>query len=76
MTHNCPNCGHHFDDWDDDETWDDEEMSEEDMRQWYEDEKEREYEQLMETAAACKCGALQIVNHEVIHVADCCCGAY
>ena len=73
MTHNCPNCGHHFDDWDDDETWDDEEMSEEDMRQWYEDEKEREYEQLMETAAAC---ALQIVNHEVIHVADCCCGAY
>jgi len=40
---------------------------------FYQEQRERELE---ERAANCECGAWQMAkNGEVIHVADCCCGA-
>lgn len=48
-------------------------QSEEDFE---EDRAEREYEKQAEVAATCKCGAWQFNKKgDVIHVADCCCGA-
>lgn len=58
----CPRC--EDEDWDDDDGRDDD---------FYQEQRERELE---ERAANCDCGAWQMTkNGEVIHVADCCCGA-
>lgn len=56
----CPYC--------EDEDWDDGRDDD-----FYQEQRERELE---ERAANCSCGAWQMTkNGEVIHVADCCCGA-
>lgn len=40
-----------------------------------EDCQERWEEERFERLSQCTCGAWQVVNWELIHVADCCCGA-
>lgn len=40
-----------------------------------EDCRERWEEERFERLSQCTCGAWQVVNWELIHVADCCCGA-
>ena len=40
-----------------------------------EDCQERYEEERFERLSQCTCGAWQVVNWELIHVADCCCGA-
>ena len=52
-----------------------EELTEEEKQAGYEEQKEREKEAELESAANCTCGALQIVNWEVVKMADCICGA-
>lgn len=57
----CPQC--------EDEEFEDDGRDED----FYQEQRERELE---ERAANCECGAWQMAkNGEVIHVADCCCGA-
>lgn len=54
----------------------DAEEDEDDGRDWEEEEREREYEELAERASSCKCGAWQFNKKgDVVHIADCCCGA-
>jgi hypothetical protein len=61
----CNNCGECLDDDDYEDA--------EDYRDRME---EQRFEELAERAALCKCGAWQFAkNGEVVHVADCCCGA-
>lgn len=70
----CPYCGKLINDdyCDCDDDW--EKEFDEDM--WREEREEKEYEEMAERAANCKCGAWQFAKDgSVIHVADCCCGA-
>lgn len=71
----CPYCGKQIngDYCDCDDDWEDDDYDEDD---WREEQEERRLEELAERAATCRCGAWQFAkNGEVVHVADCYCGA-
>lgn len=62
-------CGSETDEYNE---YDDEQYTDEEWQEFLE---ESEKEELNELAANCKCGAWQFKNGNVIHVADCVCGA-
>ena len=54
-----------------DDYWDDDDSMEDDSEDCY----ERYMEERLYRLSTCTCGAWQVVNWELVHLADCCCGA-
>lgn len=55
--------------------YEDEDFEDEYCPSMNESDEDEEAIQLMAIAVACKCGAYQVINGEVLHLADCVCGA-